>query len=1461
MKRAKQQFRTRRIAVIAVASLMLAAGIASLAEPGFAKRIVSGAWQNTANAFASTFGASSEKRHGQLALATAKQRGIVKGATTEDRQVSFHPESLTIPAGQTTGTINVTTYASPASSYDVHFTATGTINNAEVTKDYSATVKLLTTAACEIGDWKCEDHADECTVKCNDGSCYDGNGQLRCPRQTGCYTDLPACQNFKVLKVRKDRQCKQWLDCKSPVTVVNSETGRNQTQCTALGVCVSLGADGRCSQFITGTPADRQLANRVYQTPADVQGITSKIRWYSGYSTGFHFYVDPNNQRPLISGGLAPTDVRETGLNGATSKDLVKNGNFEELRCVGGPRDNKSCVTESDCRVGKGVCADTAEPAPAKKTSATPCSSNTDCAETGSDTPICRFLTAWGTDVRCKNPQDSDWIGVIPVAKGSKVCSNDATTSCATANDCPAATCADLTGQKFCQEGTKLRCAADSECYGLQQNRCLDYCCRYPTGTNKINPNCTGYSEASECATDDECGTTVGIGKCEEKSGQFCSTDLTKACPNGQSDCLAPTCNDVGTYETAGYGFSTSTNVDPGNIQQPNYYAGVIYGKRYDATSSQTVRWRVWEDDRANFVDQTARGGANISSAQFPLWSREKHVKDGNNVLRVEVESSVGGGYGVGVPVAAGDNPLLVGQDGYIVSFKFRYDDSNASPAPIEARLTLNYGRDTVGNTLGYTGTEGNNRNDKAHLQHITVGTIAGTTAWSQYVFGPITIPADAYNPGTAAMLEFVSAGQSNGAASTVFYLDDVSMKPSLETAKADLDAAKPILTPRGCRLFARDDSTDCQYSDDTGKLYKGWRGYCLDKDPNNANLCLTWWPLDILAGENPLGSTQQGYAGPSAVFQCLEQQASATVFDQTITDGSQIEDYWKPESLTTSIRWRDIASIDVLADFNDEKDGRSVFEDSWGGGCGDAVDGANMNCSDAAHRLYSLDLNVINRVSGDDGLRLFQKQFSVNFDETQQPWDAIAARPSDNNSTCPDSADDQYFAMLFHFNKLEDPDKSDATLDWIQAYLCDTRNGHLNGATLRVIIRARSSCNYVVQTVKPDENGDGIADQKTWSQRMRPGQYTDPKLGITYTSDAAPYGAISAPNNDPTTWKWSPGGDLNAQPSVMAASPAQGYNNVRAGVPYSYSDDPAATGNTTAKYCLASELPDGTAIGAETQAGNLCDTQANVTSCLNSGTRSCIGRPVKTCSGNSLYTCATDADCQSQQSGNCVGSADAGWSQGVHGADDAIKRIQHVFAQSFGCWQLQSKLLDSKGEHTDSPDACSSKGGCSVQSTYSSGCSSLSNGGVWNVYQDGHACPATGRPQVTGTNDDAAEYCFVVPTISNLTFGSATGGDITVTQNQPVVAQFRYAVDAQQGPALKYAVDWTRHSGESNTTDSCGTMGTGWQGIQAGSSASLAIPYNYTSTGVYQPRVCVKDSWGVVGQAMYNGTITATGS
>ena len=77
-------------------------------------------------------------------------------------------------------------------------------------------------------------------------------------------------------------------------------------------------------------------------------------------------------------------------------------------------------------------------------------------------------------------------------------------------------------------------------------------------------------------------------------------------------------------------------------------------------------------------------------------------------------------------------------------------------------------------------------------------------------------------------------------------YFDDVRIAPVLETVKSTTTGE---YAPSICRLYPEEDSLLCK-SESKNFIADGWYGYCLQKDPKNNNVCLLWYPIDMVKGE-----------------------------------------------------------------------------------------------------------------------------------------------------------------------------------------------------------------------------------------------------------------------------------------------------------------------------------------------------------------------------------------------------------------------------------------------------------------------------------------------------------------------------------------------------------------------------------------------------------------------------------
>jgi len=100
-------------------------------------------------------------------------------------------------------------------------------------------------------------------------------------------------------------------------------------------------------------------------------------------------------------------------------------------------------------------------------------------------------------------------------------------------------------------------------------------------------------------------------------------------------------------------------------------------------------------------------------------------------------------------------------------------------------------------------------------------------------------------------------------------YFDDIQMTPVLNTT------ASSNIT-RSCRLYATADAPACRFQNSTGVRFRGLEGYCMQKDPNNAEICLQWYPVDIINGDER-GESEIDYKGKSPLYYCTEMKVVET--------------------------------------------------------------------------------------------------------------------------------------------------------------------------------------------------------------------------------------------------------------------------------------------------------------------------------------------------------------------------------------------------------------------------------------------------------------------------------------------------------------------------------------------------------------------------------------------------------
>lgn len=146
-----------------------------------------------------------------------------------------------------------------------------------------------------------------------------------------------------------------------------------------------------------------------------------------------------------------------------------------------------------------------------------------------------------------------------------------------------------------------------------------------------------------------------------------------------------------------------------------------------------------------------------------------------------------------------------------------------------------------------------------------TLKDLAVTSSWQEYQFGPVP----GLNGQTTLRFYFLSS--ADGGTDETIFLDDLSISPVLETRPNE------YVFP-SCRLYPQADAEACKYISESGARYQGQLGYCLERDSKDPNLCIAWWPVDAIRGEeNAFGIEKSaGYGGPFPTYMCVQSRLYA---------------------------------------------------------------------------------------------------------------------------------------------------------------------------------------------------------------------------------------------------------------------------------------------------------------------------------------------------------------------------------------------------------------------------------------------------------------------------------------------------------------------------------------------------------------------------------------------------------
>lgn len=788
---------------------------------------------------------------------------------------------------------------------------------------------------------------------------------------------------------------------------------------------------------------------------------------------------------------------------------------------------------------------------------------------------------------------------------------------------------------------------------------------------------------------------------------------------------------------------------------------------------------------------------------------------DENNVARVKTSGNVGAGTANWNGIYYDLHKSAQRSEEYYVSFRLRWG------VPASAY-------DTVRVQFAYVNANGN------ELDYKTVGDFAPTVNWKEYVYGPIRIGDT--NSGApvdfdSIRLEIVHNFQSGDTVPSVeFYLDDVSMKPVLQTKESDQG-----LLSRDCRLFPGVDSPYCTYTDENNTTHKGWEGYCLEHDPRYPKYCLNWWPVDLLKGDSSAFSSLKitGYSGRRPLYMCLGAEGNYSTpkdirgANQTTFSGATVNSdsagttrgncgisFPISPLLNLSYRYRGpMSTIIVNQSGTGECDeagnmagtvpaSNCQFKTGVCGAC-DAGDGGTCNAINSTY----------NAAVGDQYYKWEVRD--INF--VMQRW---AHTDWDCNTTATDEG-----RSIFILNARNNWDATwscsgnsiRVRVNWaannrLQSYtvtMTDGNNG--GGAWVQGIFRLNEMCTSIASVVTWD-------DDKAWFERTNTNSpYLLPDLLYRYHQHTTPYGGIIQPSpaiSTPSAWRWDNG---------VGSGPIYIENK---------SDDTLAHGGSSYS------CPSGGCAGrmCSWNLDNDCSTQSLQRACLegpdpddSSDDGYCLGLGEGFCSNNAEIYCRVNSDCLSgvNDFGPCL--LGGGGASPITTIPQGNDRLRRLFARPFLAWRWDNATAGYVEDTTNLV------GATNLPATWI------------GQYANMSVCPYSAPKGAAERPLYPNDYCGVPPVIDTVLCGAggqpSTSGCQNVSVGQLVQLTFNVNADPNQKPVKLIEVDFD-NDGNADYS-SVGTYDSG----------TVFVTHEYTTGGAYPIRIRVIDNWD------WCGVLKGTGS